>query len=41
LPNGTLDGVPAVVNFGVGGAESSFKRLAEFRPGAPLMTGEY
>lgn len=41
LPNGTLDGVPAVVNFGVGGAENAFKRLAAFRPGAPLMTGEY
>ena len=27
LPNGTLDGVPAVVNFGVGGAENAFKRL--------------
>ena len=41
LPNGTLDGMPAVVNFGVGGAENAFKRLAAFRPGAPLMTGEY
>jgi beta-galactosidase len=41
LPNGTLDGVPAVVNFGAGGAENAFKRLAAFRPGAPLMTGEY
>lgn len=41
LPNGTLDDVPAVVNFGVGGAENAFKRLAAFRPGAPLMTGEY
>ena len=41
LSNGTLDGVPAVVNFGVGGAENAFKRLAAFRPGAPLMTGEY
>ena len=41
LPNGTLDGVPAVVNFGVGGAENAFKRLAAFRPGAPMMTGEY
>ena len=41
LPNGTLDGVPAVVNFGVGGAENAFKRLAAFRTGAPLMTGEY
>jgi beta-galactosidase len=41
LPNGTLDGMPAVVNFGVGGAEKAFERLAAFRPGAPLMTGEY
>jgi beta-galactosidase len=41
LPNGTLDDVPAVVNFGVGGAERAFERLAKFRPGEPLMTGEY
>ena len=41
LPNGTLPDVPAVVNFGIGGAESAFKRLAAFRPGAPMMTGEY
>ena len=41
LPDGTLPDVPAVVNFGVGGAENAFKRLAAFRPGAPLMTGEY
>jgi beta-galactosidase len=41
LPNGTLDGVPAVVNFGVGSAENAFKRLAAFRPDSPLMTGEY
>jgi beta-galactosidase len=41
LPNGTLPDLPAVVNFGTGGAESAFKRLAEFRPHAPMMTGEY
>jgi beta-galactosidase len=41
LPNGTLPDVPAVVNFGIGGAENAFKRLEAFRPGAPLMTGEY
>jgi beta-galactosidase len=41
LPNGTLPDLPAVVNFGTGGAENAFKRLEAFRPGAPLMTGEY
>jgi beta-galactosidase len=41
LPKGSVDGVPAVVNFGVGGAENAFERLAAFRPGAPMMTGEY
>jgi beta-galactosidase len=41
LPNGTLPGLPAVVNFGTGGAENAFKRLAAFRPDGPLMTGEY
>ncbi len=41
LPRGTRPGVPAVVNFGVGEADSAFARLARFRPGAPLMSGEY
>ena len=41
LPNGTLPDLPAVVNFGTGGAENAFKRLAAFRPDGPLMTGEY
>jgi beta-galactosidase len=41
LPNGTLPDLPAVVNFGTGGAENAFKRLAAFRPGGPMMTGEY
>jgi len=41
LPNGTLADLPAVVNFGTGGAEDSFKRLAAFRPGGPMMSGEY
>jgi beta-galactosidase len=41
LPNGTLPDVPAVVNFGTGGAENAFQRLAAFRPGGPMMTGEY
>src|SRR6202008_1043376 len=38
---GTLPDLPAVVNFGVGGADSAFARLARFRPGGPLMSGEY
>ncbi len=41
LPAGTLPDLPAVVNFGTGGADSSFARLARFRPGDPLMSGEY
>lgn len=41
LPAGTLADLPAVVNFGTGGAEDSFKRLAAFRPGGPMMSGEY
>ncbi len=41
LPNGTLADLPAVVNFGEGEAEDSFRQLAAFRPGGPMMTGEY
>lgn len=41
LPAGTLPGLPAVVNFGTGDADSSFASLARFRPGEPLMSGEY
>ncbi len=41
LPKGTLPGVPAVVNFGPGEAQAAFKALAAFRPGQPLMAGEY
>jgi beta-galactosidase len=41
LPRGTRPGLGAVVNFGIGGADSAFARLARFRPGAPLMSGEY
>jgi beta-galactosidase len=41
LPNGTLPELPAVVNFGSGGAESAFARLARFRPKGPRMSGEY
>ena len=41
LPAGTLPDLPAVVNFGTGEADSSFARLARFRAGDPLMSGEY
>ena len=41
LPNGTLAELPAVVNFGDGEAEDAFRRLEAFRPGAPMMSGEY
>jgi beta-galactosidase len=41
LPKGTLPELPAVVNFGPGGAAGAFNRLSAFRPGAPLMSGEY
>ena len=41
LPDGTLPNLPAVVNFGPGEAHAAFKALANFRPGQPLMAGEY
>lgn len=41
LRDGTLPDLPAVVNFGTGEADSAFARLGQFRPGEPLMSGEY
>ena len=41
LPDGTLPDLPAVVNFGPGYAEKGLGILEKFRPGAPLMIGEY
>jgi beta-galactosidase len=41
LRDGTLPDLPAVVNFGTGDADSAFARLGRFRPGDPLMSGEY
>lgn len=41
LRDGTLPGLPAVVNFGTGEADSAFARLERFRPADPLMSGEY
>jgi beta-galactosidase len=41
LEAGTLPDLPAVVNFGPGGAEKAFAALHTFRPTQPLMSGEY
>ncbi|MFI5178878.1 MAG: glycoside hydrolase family 35 protein [Vicinamibacterales bacterium] len=41
LPAGTLPDLPAVVNFGPGGAERAFAALRAFRPDDALMSGEY
>jgi beta-galactosidase len=41
LPSGSLPDLPAVVNFGVGGANGAFTRLRAFRPDGPMMSGEY
>jgi len=41
LPRGTLPDIRAVVNFGPGEADSAFAALRRFRPGDPLMAGEY
>ena len=41
LPDGTLPDLPAVVNFGPGEAKTEFAKLQKFRPGAPMMSGEY
>ena len=41
LSAGTLPELPAVVNFGPGEAKSEFAKLQKFRPGAPVMSGEY
>ena len=41
LPAGTLPDIHAVVNFGPGEAKAEFAKLQKFRPGRPLMSGEY
>src|ERR1700690_790876 len=41
LPRGTLQGLPVVVNFGPGEAQSAFAALRKFRPTGPMMSGEY
>lgn len=41
LSAGTLPDIHAVVNFGPGQARSEFAKLQKFRPGRPVMSGEY
>jgi beta-galactosidase len=41
IPKGGLPELPAVINFGTGDAESSFRELAKIRPDGPRMSGEY
>jgi beta-galactosidase len=41
LPAGTLPDIHAVVNFGPGDAKEEFAKLQKFRPGRPMMSGEY
>jgi beta-galactosidase len=41
LQAGTLPEIHAVVNFGPGEAKEEFAKLQKFRPGSPLLCGEY
>lgn len=41
VPDGSLPELPAVINFGPGGAKSGFELLHHLRPEGPFMTGEY
>jgi beta-galactosidase len=41
IAQGSLPGIPTVVNFGVGNAEAAYQKLAAARPDGPRMTGEY
>lgn len=41
VPNGSLPGLPAVINFGTGDAPHSFATLKKVRPDGPFMSGEY
>ncbi len=41
VPNGSLPGLPAVINFGTGDAKHGFTVLKKLRPDGPFMSGEY
>jgi beta-galactosidase len=41
VPKGSLPELPAVINFGPGGAQDGFAKLKQLRPDGPMMSGEY
>jgi len=41
MPNGSIPGLPAALNFGAGGAKEQFAKFSKVRPNAPRMCGEY
>jgi len=41
VSNGSLPGLPAVINFGTGDAKKGFATLEKLRPEGPFMSGEY
>ena len=41
VPNGSVPELPAVINFGTGGAKDGFALLHKLRPDGPSMSGEY
>jgi beta-galactosidase len=41
VPDGSLPELPAVINFGRGGAKDGFALLHKLRPEGPFMSGEY
>jgi len=41
IPKGGLPELPAVINFGTGGAQKAFAELETLRPDGPRMSGEY
>ncbi len=41
MPNGSIPGLPAALNFGAGSAKEQFAKFVQARPNAPRMCGEY
>jgi beta-galactosidase len=41
MPNGSIPGLPAALNFGSGSAKEQFAKFVQVRPNAPRMCGEY
>jgi len=41
VPDGSLPGLPAAINYGPGEAQKGFKKLKKLRPNGPFMNSEY